>query len=88
MYLVKVQAMVEWPQPKIVTDIRSFLWFIGYYSRLIKHFSLVALPMTKLMRKRIKFLWDDKCELSFQSLKNSLTNAHVLTLPNGDEDFV
>ena len=61
----KVEAVMEWLQPKMVTDIRSFLGLVGYYRRFVKDFSLVAYPMTKMTRKGVKFLWDDKCEQSF-----------------------
>ena len=33
-------------------------------------------------------MWDDRCERSFQTLKESLTSAPVLTLPNENEGFV
>ena len=84
----KVRAVTDWPQPKSVTDIRSFLGLAGYYRKFIKDFSLVASPMTKLTRKGVKFEWSNKCEESFQSLKKSLTTAPVLTIPNGNEGFV
>ena len=84
----KVKAVIDWPQPKSVTDIRSFLGLAGYYRKFIKDFSLVASPMTKLTRKGVRFEWSSKCEENFQSLKKSLTTAPVLTLPNGNEGFV
>ena len=52
---LKVKAVTDWPQPKSVNDIRSFLGLAGYYLRFIKDFSLVASPMTKLTRKGVKF---------------------------------
>lgn len=44
--------------------------------------------MTRLTRKEVKFVWDDKCEHSFQTLKKNFTTTHVLTLPDENEGFV
>lgn len=44
--------------------------------------------MTKLTRKGAKFVWDEKCEQSFQELKRRLTSAPVLTLPSDEGSFV
>ena len=82
----KMKVVTDWPQPKSVTDIRSFLGLAGYYRKFIKDFSLVASPMTKLTRMGVKFEWSSKCEESFQSLKKCLTTAPVLTLPKAVKD--
>ena len=44
--------------------------------------------MTRLTRKDIKFVWDEKCEQSFQTLKERLTTAPVLTLLDGNDGLV
>ena len=43
--------------------------------------------MTRLTQKNTKFVWSDACENSFQFLKEKLTTAPVLTLPNGEDKF-
>ena len=84
----KVEAVLSWQQPKNARDIRSFLGLAGYYRRFIQDFSKIALPLTKLLKKEAKFLWDEKCEASFQLLKERLTSAPILTLPSGKGGFV
>ncbi|XP_068332919.1 uncharacterized protein [Pyrus communis] len=71
----KVAAVENWEQPRTVTEVRSFLGLAGYYRRFVKNFSVIALPLTRLTRKDVKFEWDDKCEQSFQQLKYCLTHA-------------
>ena len=44
--------------------------------------------MTNLTQKNIKFMWDDKCQQSFQELKKKLTSAPILVIPSGGEGFV
>ena len=84
----KVAAVMDWKQPKSVTEIRSFLGLAGYYRRFIQNFSTIAIPLTSLTKKDKKFIWDEKCENSFQTLKKCLTTTPVLTLPQGIEGFV
>src|SRR5262249_6148095 len=83
----KVEAVASWPRPQNVTEIRSFLGMVGYYRRFVKDFSKIALPLTKLTRKQVKYQWDDACEESFQKLKECLTTAPVLALPSGTGGF-
>jgi hypothetical protein len=84
----KVAAVSEWKQPTSVSEIRSFLGLTGYYRRFIEGFSKIARPMTKLLKKDKKFLWTEACERSFRELKERLTTAPVLVLPDIHKDFV
>ncbi|GAU41290.1 hypothetical protein TSUD_374150 [Trifolium subterraneum] len=84
----KVDAVMKWGTPESVSEIRSFLGLAGYYRRFIEGFSKMALPLTLLTRKDQAFVWDEKCEKSFQELKKKLTTASVLILPDAKESFV
>ena len=85
--LHKIKAMMEWPRPTNVTEVRSFLGLAGYYRRFVKDFSKIAFSLTNLLKKAIKFKWTNKCEEAFQKLKNRLTSALVLTLPVDGEEY-
>ncbi|RVW73465.1 Transposon Ty3-G Gag-Pol polyprotein [Vitis vinifera] len=56
--------------------------------RFIEGFSKIALPLTSLTQKGVKFEWSDDCERSFQELKNRLVTAPILTIPSGSGGFV
>ncbi|KAL4590512.1 hypothetical protein LXL04_003444 [Taraxacum kok-saghyz] len=75
--LVKIEAVKNWTDPKSSTTIRSFLGLAGYYRRFIKDFSNIATPLTKLTWKSEPF-----------TLKDLLCKAPIISLPNGNEDFV
>ena len=83
----KVGAVANWEQPTTMTEVRSFLGLARYYRRFIEGFSKIAGPLHCLTRKGVKFEWTDRCEESFQTLKEKLTSAPVLTLPEGNEGF-
>nr|CAB3502861.1 unnamed protein product [Digitaria exilis] len=78
----KVQEVLDWQPPTSVHEIRSFLGLAGYYRRFIPDFSRIAKPMTELLKKGVKFEWNDKCEEAFHTLRRLLTSAPVLAQPD------
>ncbi|XP_074351383.1 uncharacterized protein LOC141690484 [Apium graveolens] len=84
----KIEAITNWERPRTPTEVRSFLGLAGYYRRFVQNFSRIATPLTKLTRKNEKFIWNDKCEKSFQELKRRLITAPVLSLPDDQGNFV
>ena len=77
----KFEAVVNWKPPQSVTEVRSFLGLAEYYRRFVKGFSVIASPLTKLLRKGVKFEWTNKCQNSFEQLKEMMVEAPVLTQP-------
>ena len=84
----KVEAVVNWEPPTNPTEVRSFLGLAGYYRRFVQDFSIIASPLTKLLRKNTKFEWTTECQESFEKLKACLTSAPVLTLPSSNGGYV
>ena len=78
----KVEAVMSWERPKSVFEIRSFLGLARYYRRFIENISRLAVPMTILTRKEVKFDWNDRYEEAFQDLKRRLTSAPILIVPD------
>ena len=62
----KIEAVKNWPRPASVSEVRSFLGLAGYYRRFVEGFSKIAVPLTALTKKSMRFNWSDKCEASFQ----------------------
>ncbi|GJZ13196.1 putative reverse transcriptase domain-containing protein [Tanacetum coccineum] len=62
--------------------------YLGYYRRSSRIFFKIAKPLTSLTQKNQKYEWGEKEEEAFQTLKNNLCDAPILSLPDGVEDFV
>ncbi|XP_075483700.1 uncharacterized protein LOC142523856 [Primulina tabacum] len=83
----KVEAIKDWPHPKTITEVRSFLCLAGYYRKFVEGFSLIAIPLTKLTQKNSKFIWNEACEKSFETLKTKLASTLVLIFPEDGKNF-
>ncbi|RVW18640.1 Retrovirus-related Pol polyprotein from transposon 17.6 [Vitis vinifera] len=68
--------------PTNVKGVRQFLGHVGFYRRFIKDFSKLARPLCELLVKDAKFIWDDRCQRSFEELKLFLTTAPIVRAPN------
>ena len=78
----KVQAVLQWPTPSSVKELRTFLGLAGYYRRFVRHFGMISRPLTDLLKKGALFVWTAVHEQSFLDLKTALT------MPNFSKPFV
>jgi len=84
----KIEAVKNWPRPKTVKEVRSFLGFAQYYRKFIRQFSILAGPLYDLTKKRVKFQWNDSCEKAFELIKSRLTESPILAYPTRDDKFI
>lgn len=84
----KVNKVKNWPTPRCLKDLRSFLGLCSYYRRFIEGCSRIARPLFKLVEKEAEFVWTDECENAFQELKTKLTTAPILAYPSREGKFI
>jgi hypothetical protein len=77
----KIKAITSWPQPVTVKQLKGFLGLAGYYRKLIKNYGAIAKPLIDLLKKD-NFHWTELALMSFQQLKQVLSTAPVLQLPD------
>lgn len=75
---VKIKGIEEWPTPRKVKDVQSFLGFGNFYRRFIKGFRELAKPLNELTQKDIKWHWDEEQQKSFDTLKERFISQPVL----------
>ena len=83
----KVEAITAWPTPKSARGLRGFLGIAGYYRKFIKDFGTIAAPLTKLLKKD-SFAWSAEAATTFTALKEALSTAPVLHLPEFTKSFI
>jgi hypothetical protein len=87
MDISKIEAVTSWPIPKSPRGLRGFLGLAGYYRKFIKDFGVIAAPLTKLLKKE-GFKWSTDADSAFQTLKQALSSAPVLQLPDFECPFI
>ncbi len=85
--LGKIKVVLHFPQPKTITNVRSFLGLTGYYQNYVRSYSRLAALLFELTRKDVNFVWDMGCQQAFHELKAALVDAPILTQPDFKRTF-
>ena len=85
-----MEAVKTFKQPKTKKGGRSFLGLCGYYRKFIPNFASIATPLSDLTRKSMpkQVKWNGKCDKAFIELKEVLTRAPILVMPDWTKPFI
>ena len=78
----KVAGVSEWPTPSNKKEVQSFLGFINFYQRFIEGFSCIARPLFDLTKANSTFKWSSEEKSAFDTLRDKITLAPILALPD------
>lgn len=84
----KLEAVLSFPRPRNVREVRGFLGLAGYYRRFIREFAEIARPLTQLTGKGAKFEWRSEQEAAFTKLRKALCSDSVLIYPDFRDPFI
>ena len=77
----KVKAVSEWPVPKNLREVRSFMQFCNFYRNFINNFADITMPFNALTKKNAPWQWAEEQQNAFDSLKKAIADEVVLLLP-------
>ncbi|CAI7846088.1 unnamed protein product, partial [Closterium sp. NIES-53] len=83
----KVQCLADWPAPRTVTELQSFIGLAKYYRKFVFNFSHICAPLTDLFRQGAAFQWGRLQQTAFNSIKSALTSAPVLTVADPSRPY-
>ena len=89
----KIEAIVKWPRPRTVHEVRKFLGFTNYYRKFVYKYAQIARPLNKLIsgenakKKHRKVDWEEEQENSFCELKDACTKTPVLAYADYKKPF-
>jgi hypothetical protein len=83
----KVEVVRNMLRPTNVKLVQVFLGLVNYYSKFIENFAKITRPLHKLTRKDVEFVWSEECEQAFSILKEKLSTAPILIMPNFNKRF-
>ena len=84
----KIQAVVNFPPPKNVKEVRSFVGLCSYFRRFVPDFASITYPLTHLTRPSVKFRWGTVEQECFNTLKTLLVNPPILAHPDMNKEFI
>ena len=85
-----VKAIIEFPQPRILKELQSFLGLANYYRKFIKNYSNISLPLTDALQHASNsrpVMFTNAMIQAFHALKQALTNDPCLKLSDPDGEY-
>jgi hypothetical protein len=84
----KISAILDFPKPRNIKEIRRFLGMCGFYRHFIDNYSKIVEPLTKLLKKSNNFNWKSEQQASFEELIKLIADSVTLAFPVFSERFI
>ena len=81
----EVEAISDFSVPTGKRQLMLFLSMAGYLRKFCNNFSIIAEPLTNLLGKRIKFIWTENCQKSFNMFKAIVELVPIILTPSFDK---
>ena len=84
----KKKAILQAPAPKNVTQLKSWLGLLNYYSKFLPNLSATLAPLYDLLKSQRSWSWESSQQVAFSNAKELLTSASVLVHYEPDRELV
>lgn len=78
----RIEAVEKFPAPTCTKEVQRLIGLAGWYRRFIKDFADITAPITELLKKKVKFIWNAERQNAMNRLIIALTTAPVLANPD------
>ena len=82
-----IKAMMDWPIPKTLKNLRGFLGLTGYYCKFVQNYGRIAIALMALTKKDA-FSWTPEATKYFEQLKDVMCKSPILTTPDFTKTFI
>ncbi|CAD0055203.1 unnamed protein product [Aureobasidium pullulans] len=76
----KITSIKEWPTPKNLKEVQSFLGLANYNRKFISGYSQTALPLVELTKQDTPFIWKERQQKAFEALKQACIDGPTLRM--------
>ena len=83
----KIKSIKNMQPPRTAKEVKQFLGLAGYYHKFIPRFADLSRPLTNLTQQSVEFEWTEKCQKSFDNLREFLTKYPILRYPDPNKDY-
>ena len=80
--IAKVEAIINYPAPTNSKQLMRFLGMARFYRKFCRNFAEIVSPLTDLLKKNQKHVWNRTCEEVFERIKSILIGNLVISSPN------
>ena len=84
----KVRAVADAPEPKKVTELRSFLGLVNYYGKFLPNLASTAAPLYNLLKKNARWTWGKTQKAAFKGVKELLHSSDMLVHFDPEEQLI
>lgn len=84
----RTQAIYKFPVPRNKKQIARYVGMVNFFRKFIPNFAQLALPLNQIRKKGLVFKWGESQQAAFEALKQALSNAPVLGIPDFNRPFI